>query len=87
MLDLESEVMRGPGSIFTGGNILSLDFFDVVKASDANIDIIANFANLRKTRLNPNLQMDQLEKSFIMNYMEKLVKAELLGIMRLYNWP
>ena len=27
MLDLESEVMRGLGSIPTGGNILSLDFF------------------------------------------------------------
>ena len=27
MLDLESEVMRGPGSIPTGGNILSLEFF------------------------------------------------------------
>ena len=27
MLDLESEVMRGPGSLFTGGNILLLDFF------------------------------------------------------------
>ena len=26
MLDLESEVMRGLGSIPTGGNILSLDF-------------------------------------------------------------
>ena len=38
VLDLESEVMRGPGSIPTGGNILSRS-----KASDANIDIIANF--------------------------------------------
>ena len=27
VLDLESEVMRGPGSIPTGGNILSLIFF------------------------------------------------------------
>ena len=27
VLDLESEAMRGPGSIPTGGNILSLDFF------------------------------------------------------------
>ena len=26
-LDLESQAMRGPGSIPTGGNILSLDFF------------------------------------------------------------
>ena len=31
VLDLESEVMRGPRSIPTGGNILSLDFFHVVK--------------------------------------------------------
>ena len=31
VLDLESEVMRGPGSIPTGGNILSLDIFHVVK--------------------------------------------------------
>ena len=29
MLDLESEAMRGPGSIPTGGNILSLYFFFV----------------------------------------------------------
>ena len=43
MLDLESEVMRGPGSIPTEGNILPLDFFHVVRASDANIGIIANF--------------------------------------------
>ena len=27
VLDLESEAMRGLGSIPTGGNILSLDFF------------------------------------------------------------
>ena len=31
VLDLESEVMRGLDSIPTGGNILSLDFFHVVK--------------------------------------------------------
>ena len=31
VLDLESEAMRGLGSIHTGGNILSLDFFHVVK--------------------------------------------------------
>ena len=29
--DLESEAMRGLSSIPTGGNILSLDFFHVVK--------------------------------------------------------
>ena len=43
VLDLESEVMRGLGSIPTGGNILSLDFFSCSKAFDANIGIIANF--------------------------------------------
>ena len=42
VLDLESEVMRGPGSLPIGGNILSLDFFSHNKASDANIDIVAN---------------------------------------------
>ena len=31
VLDLESEVMRGPGSIPTGGNIVSLDIFHVFK--------------------------------------------------------
>ena len=46
MLDLESEAMRGQGSILTGGNILSLDFFHVARASDANICIIANFVYL-----------------------------------------
>ena len=30
-MDLESETMRGLGSIPAGGNILSLDFFHVVK--------------------------------------------------------
>ena len=29
VLDLESEAKRGPGSIPTGGNILSMDFFHV----------------------------------------------------------
>ena len=40
VLDLESEVMRDPGSIPTGGNILSLDFFHS-EAFDTNICIIA----------------------------------------------
>ena len=31
VLDLESEVMRGAGSIPIGGNILLLDFFHIVK--------------------------------------------------------
>ena len=52
---MESEAMRGPGSIPTGGNILSLDFFHVVRASDANIGIIANFVYLRKPRFNGNI--------------------------------
>ena len=37
VLDLESEVMRGLGSIPTGGNILSLDFFSHSVAFDANV--------------------------------------------------
>ena len=44
--------MRGLGSIPTGDNILSLDFFSPSKASDANIAITANFVYLRKTRIN-----------------------------------
>ena len=44
VLDLESEAALVP----TGGNILSLDVFHVVKASDVNI---ANIVNLRKTQL------------------------------------
>ena len=31
VLDFESDVMRGPDSIPTGSNILSLDFFHTVK--------------------------------------------------------
>ena len=31
VLDLESEAIRGLGSIPTGGNILALDFFHIVK--------------------------------------------------------
>ena len=41
---LESEVMRGPGSIPTRGNIFHWIFlFSRCKASDASIGIIANF--------------------------------------------
>ena len=44
VLDLESEVMRGPGSIPTGSNIFHWIFlFSRSKVSDANIFIIANF--------------------------------------------
>ena len=43
-LDLESEVMRGPGSIPTGDNIFHRIFlFSRNKATDDNIGIIANF--------------------------------------------
>ena len=36
VLDLESEAMTGPGSIPTGGNILSLDFFLFSCSKDKN---------------------------------------------------
>ena len=43
----ESEVMRGPGSIPTGGNIYHWDFlFSSSNVSDANIGIVANFVGL-----------------------------------------
>ena len=51
VLDLESEVMRGQGSIPTGVTFCYSGFFSCSKASDANIAIIANFVNLGKTRL------------------------------------
>ena len=38
-LDLESEVLRGPGSIPTGGNILSLEFFLFSRNKDENANI------------------------------------------------
>ena len=44
VLDMESDVMRGPGSIPTGGNTFHWIFlFSCSKASNANIGIIANF--------------------------------------------
>ena len=44
VLDLESEVMRGLGSIPTGRNIFHwISLFSRSKAVDANIGIIANF--------------------------------------------
>ena len=54
VLDLVSEAMtgweymRGSGSIPTGGYILSLEFFHVVRACKANI---GNFIYLWKTRI------------------------------------
>ena len=49
MLDLETEVVTGPGSILTEGNILLL--FLRSKACDANIGIIAIVVCLQKNRL------------------------------------
>ena len=40
VLHLESEVMRGQGSIPTGGNILSLDFFHIVKLPMAILSLL-----------------------------------------------
>ena len=50
VLDLESEVMRGPGSIPTGSNIfLWIILFSHSKASAANIGIIAILVHFEKT--------------------------------------
>ena len=50
VLDLESEVMRGLGSITTGGNIFQWIFlFSHSKASVANIGIIAILVHFEKT--------------------------------------
>ena len=51
VFDLESEAMKGLGSIPTWGNILSLDFISCSKASDANIGIIANFILFVKNQI------------------------------------
>ena len=40
VLDLESEAMRGLGSIPTGGNILSLEFFSFSHSKDKNANIV-----------------------------------------------
>ena len=39
VLDLESEAIRGLGSIPPGGNILSLDFFLFLHSKDENANI------------------------------------------------
>ena len=49
VLDLESEIMRSPGSIPLGVTFFHWIFFSRSKASDANIGIIASFVQLRKT--------------------------------------
>ena len=52
MLDLESEPMRGPASIPTGGNIVHLIFlFSRSKVSDANIGIIAILVHFGKNSI------------------------------------
>ena len=55
LLDLESEVMRGLGSIPIGGNILLLDLFlfSRCKTSDANIGLIAILMHFEKTLMCP----------------------------------
>ena len=50
VLDLKSEVMRGPGSIPTGDNILSLDFFLFSRSKDENATIGIS-VRMRKTLL------------------------------------
>ena len=40
VLDLESEAMRGPGSISTGDDILSLDFFLFSRFKEENANIL-----------------------------------------------
>ena len=70
VLDLESE---GPGSIPTGGNILSLDFFHVVNASDATIDIMANVVNLQKTRLRYHFRQHSSKYNQVNTSNERLV--------------
>ena len=52
MLDLESEALRGPGIIPTGGNILSLDFFCFqVYIVKTKMPQLAFSCSLWKTRL------------------------------------
>ena len=46
VLDLESEIMRGLGSIPNGGNILSLDFFHVVKPLMPILSLLPISSNL-----------------------------------------
>ena len=46
VLDLESETMSGPGSIPTGGNILSIDFFREVKPLMPILPLLPILSNL-----------------------------------------
>ena len=51
VLDLDSEVMRGPGSIPTGNNILSLNLFHIVKPLMPILALLPISSNLWKTRM------------------------------------
>ena len=59
VLDLESEVLRGPGSIPTGANILSLDFSHVAKPP------MPILSNLSKTRVEKLLQVTRYLSSHL----------------------
>ena len=51
VVDLESEAMRGPVSIPTGDDILSLEFFYLVKSLMPMLALLTISSNLRKNRL------------------------------------
>ena len=64
LLDLDSEVMTGPGSIPTGGNILSLDFlFSRSKDKNANINIFVCITLNNKYYLCPYWYLPRFWKS------------------------
>ena len=88
MLDFESETMRDPGSIPTWGNILSLDFFHVVRASDANIGILPILSICEKPELSGlSLKIQLLRDSivFYCNYskLPYLVKCKINSVKSL----
>ena len=60
---MESEAIRGPGSI----PILTLDFFHIVKASDAIIDIIAILSICEKPKC-----VYRADSEFSANFIEYL---------------
>ena len=64
VLNLESEVMRDPGSVPTGGNIFHWIFlFSCSKASAANIGIIVHFE--KTLMLSLRAQYEQNLKSLV----------------------
>ena len=58
MLDLESEAMRGLGSIPTGGNILSLDIFHEVKPLIPILALLPIWSICEKPELSGNGLLD-----------------------------